>query len=156
MQFEDANIQNLMAQFQAFSVEGFNIFAIGKDNLPHLICACPNKQFARAIQSLLIIAKRAQNLQAPNAEINSSCYLAPMLLADGRLALVATVINDAVWKNGNEVEYDENELQLGSTAYKDFVRRLCSIQETGESTSVLHVYEDTQKLPPDSGEEFPF
>ena len=156
MQFEDANIQSLIAQLQAFSVEGFNIFAKGKDNLPHLICACPNKQFARAIQSLLIIAKRAQNLQAPNAEINSNCYLAPMLLADGRLALVATVIDDAVWKNGNEVEYDESQLQLGSSAYEDFVRRLCAIQETGESTSVLHAYEDTVPFPPHSGEEFPY
>ncbi len=141
MQFENANIENLIAQYQAFSVEGFNIFAKGKDNLPHLICVCPNKPFARAIQALLIIAKRAQNLQAINAEINSTCYLAPMLLADGRLALVVTVIDDAVWKNGNEVEYDESELQLGSTAYEDFVKRFCSIQETGESTAVLQVYE---------------
>jgi hypothetical protein len=130
MQFENENIQNLVSQHKAFSVEGFNIFGKGKDTLPHLICVCPNKQFARAIQSLLTIAKCAQELRVKDAAITSNCYLAPMVLADGRLALVATVVDDMVWKNGNEVEYDESELQLGSSAYEVFVRRFISIPET--------------------------
>ena len=52
MQFEDVNIQDLISEFKAFSVEGFNIFGLGEDNLPHIVCVCPNKQFARAIQSM--------------------------------------------------------------------------------------------------------
>ena len=134
MRFENVNIQNLISQFKAFSVEGFNIFAKGKDNLPHLICACPNKDIARAIQSFLAIAKCAQNLQMVNAEITSSCYLVPMLLADGTLALVATVIDDAVWKNGSELEYDEQELQLGSLGYENFVRQFLDVHEQEDSS----------------------
>ena len=56
MQFDNPNIQDLVSQYRDFSVEGFNIFAMGKDRLPHLICVCPNKTFARAIQSVLTIA----------------------------------------------------------------------------------------------------
>lgn len=97
MQFEDVNIQNLISQFKDFSVEGFNIFGTGDDNLPHIVCVCPNKQFARAIQSMLTIVRKTQTLQVVAAEINSSCCLVPMLLANGKLAFVASVIDDAVW-----------------------------------------------------------
>ena len=68
MQFENQNIRDLISQFKTFSVEGFNIFAQGQDDLPHLICACPNKHFARAIQSLLTIAKQAHNQICGDAE----------------------------------------------------------------------------------------
>jgi len=61
MQFDNQIIQNLISQHKTFSVEGFNIFAQGEDNLSHLICACPNKNYARALQSLLTIAKQAHN-----------------------------------------------------------------------------------------------
>jgi hypothetical protein len=130
MEFENVNIQNLVSEFRDFSVEGFNIFALGKDNLPHLICVCPNKSFARAVQSLLRIAKYAQNLQAAQAEITSNCRLTPMVLADGTAALVATVIDDAVWKNGNEVEYEELELQLRSPQYESFVSQFLDVRES--------------------------
>jgi hypothetical protein len=73
MQFQDVNIQNLISQFKAFSIEGFNIFGTGEDNLPHLVCVCPNRSFARAIQSLLIIAKRAEQLQEVNASVSGNC-----------------------------------------------------------------------------------
>ena len=134
MQFENQDIQDLISQISDFTVEGFNIFAKGQDQLPHLICACPNKDFARAVQSLLSVAKCAQMLQAEHADITSNRYLTPMLLADGRLALVARVIDDVVWKNGNEVEYDEPELALGSTPYEDFVRQFCSMQKIQDSS----------------------
>ena len=136
MQFENVNTQNLLSQIKAFSVEGFNIFGTGEDNLPHLVCACPNKEFARAIQSLLIIAKRAQNLKVVNAVITSNCYLAPMLLADGTLALVAAVLVDAVWKNGNEVDYDEPELLLRSAEYENFVSRFLEAHMEGYEKGV--------------------
>jgi hypothetical protein len=153
MQFEDANIQNLISEFKAFSVEGFNIFGTGQDNLPHVVCVCSNKQFARAIQSLLTTARRAQTLQVVAAEINSNCYLTPMLLADGKLALVASVIDDAVWKDGNEVEYDGLELQLGSPEYENLVSHFV-VMHPSEPT--LHVYEDSLTDPIDPKDEFPF
>lgn len=56
MQFENVNIENLVSDYRDFSVEGFNIFATGQDNLPHLICTCPNKDTARAIQSRTMLS----------------------------------------------------------------------------------------------------
>jgi hypothetical protein len=47
MQLEDVNIQNLISQFKAFSIEGFNIFGTGEDDLPHLVCVCPNRSFKK-------------------------------------------------------------------------------------------------------------
>ena len=155
MQFEDINIQNLIAEFKAFSVEGFNIFGIGEDNLPHIVCVCPNKQFARAMQSLLTIARKAQTLQVTTTEINSNCYLTPMLLADGKLALVACLIDDAVWKDGNEVDYDGLELHLGSLEYENFVSQFLVVRESN-SPSELYVYEDTLLKSHDPRDEFPF
>jgi hypothetical protein len=104
MEFENVNIQNLVSEFRDFAVEGFNIFALGTDDLPHLICVCPNKSFARAVQSLLTTAKRAQDLRILGVEITSNRCLSPLVLAAGKLVLVATVIDDVIWKNGNEHE----------------------------------------------------
>src|SRR5688572_24403662 len=99
------------------------------------------------MQSLLTIAKLSYDLPKTNAEITSNCVLSPIILADGTLALVAALINDAVWKNGNEVEYDEIELHLGTSPYQDFVTQFISApQDTPPSSApetVLHVYEDT-------------
>ena len=160
MQFENVNIQNLVTEYRDFSVEGFNIFALGKDHLPHLICVCPNKTFARAVQSLLAVAKSAMALEPANGDINSDCRLLPMLLADGKLALVASVIDNAVWKNGNEVEYEELRLHLGTIEYQSFVSRFLvrdqNLSLQSNSTAVLHVYEDTviEQKPPN--DEFPY
>ncbi len=74
MQIQDVNIHNLISQFKAFSIEGFNIFGTGEDNLPHLVCVCPNRSFARAVQALLTIAKQAQHLQAVNARSSGNCH----------------------------------------------------------------------------------
>jgi len=123
MQVENVSIQNLISQFKAFSVEGFNIFGIGEDNLPHLICACPNKDFARAIQSLLLIAKKAQSLEVVNAYITSNCYLSPRILVDGTLGMVATVINDAVYIDGKELLYNEPEFLHGTQEYEAFSKK---------------------------------
>ena len=160
MQFENVNIQNLVTEYREFSVEGFNIFALGKDHLPHLICVCPNKTFARAVQSLLAVAKSAMALEPAKGDINSDCRLLPRMLADGKLALVASVIDNAVWKNGNEVEYEELQLHLGTTEYQNFVSRFLTRDQPlslqSDSTSVLHVYEDilNQQKPAEDG--FPF
>jgi hypothetical protein len=123
MQFENVNIENLVSHYRDFSVEGLNIFATGQDNLPHLICTCPNKDMARAIQSLVTIVKRVYSLQVVNAYITSHCYLSPKILADGGLGLVAWIINDAVYVDGIELKYNEPELQLGTSEYENFVRQ---------------------------------
>ena len=129
MDFENEHLERLVSNFKSFSVEGFNIFALGSDHLPHLVCACPNKDFARAIQSLLTIAKKAQTLRILNAYITSHCYLSPKILADGRLGMVATVINDAVYVDGEEREYNEPELLLGTSDYENFISQFLDMQD---------------------------
>ena len=128
MQFKNVNIENLVSNYRNFSVEGFNIFATGQENLPHLFCTSPNKDTARAIQSLLTIAKEAYSLQVVNAYITSHCYLSPKILADGSLGMVALVINDAVYVDGMELEYNEPELLLGTSQYENFVRQFLDMQ----------------------------
>jgi len=128
MEFENEYLERLISTFNSFSVEGYNIFALGSDQLPHLICACPNKDFARALQSLLSIAKKAQTLQALNAYITSHCYLSAKILADGSLGMVATVINDAVYVDGEQLEYDMPELLLGTTEYEKFASQFTHSQ----------------------------
>ena len=129
MEFENEYLERLVSSFNSFSVEGFNIFAWGADHLPHLICTCPNKDFARAIQSLLIIAKRAQTLQALNVYVTSHCYLSPKILADGSLGMVVTVINDTVYVDGEALEYNEPELLLGTLEYENFVSQFLQLQD---------------------------
>jgi hypothetical protein len=129
MKFENEYLERLTRNFDGFSVEGFNIFALGDDGLPHLICACPNRDFARAIQSLLTTARKAQTLRPLNAYITSLCYLSPKILADGSPGMVATVINDAVYMDGEELEYSEPELLLGTPEYEKFVGQFLQLQE---------------------------
>jgi hypothetical protein len=59
MQFENIDIERFLSEAKSFSLEGFNIFYTGKDNLPHIVCTCPNKPVARAVLALLKIAKKA-------------------------------------------------------------------------------------------------
>ncbi len=160
MQFENIHIQNLISHFRDFSIEGFNIFAKGEDHLPHLICVCPNRSFARALQALLTIAECAVVPRAESSEITGNCCLAPMVLANGRLALVATVVNDAVWKDSSEVQRHEDQLQFGSSEYQDFAIRFLSSDEEAvqprDLTAPLHVYEDTLRHQENAKDEFPF
>ena len=128
MEFENEYLERLISTFNTFSVEGYNIFALGSDQLPHLICACPNKDFARALQSLLSIAKKARTLQALNGYVTSHCYLSAKILADGSLGMVATVINDAVYVDGEQLEYDMPELLLGTMEYEKFASQFTHAQ----------------------------
>ena len=123
MEFQNQYLERLISSFRSFSVEGFNIFALGSDHLPHLVCVCPNKDFARAVQSLLTVAEIAKGLRPLDAYITGNCYLSPKILADGTLGLVATVINDAVYLDGKELEYRELDLLLGSPAYEAFAKK---------------------------------
>ena len=126
MEFQNQYLERLISSFRSSSVEGFNIFALGSDNLPHLICVCPNKDFARAIRAMLEMAKRAQDLKVLDAETTSHCHLVPKILADGSLAMAAALFDEAVWKDGNEVKYDNLDLQLGTLEYEDFVQQFLS------------------------------
>lgn len=123
MEIQNKFLESLVSSYRSFSVEGFNIFALGKDNLAHLICVCPNRDFARAIQSLLTIAEKAKGLHPLDAYVTSNCYLSPKILADGTLGLVATLINDATDLDGKELEYREADLLLGSQAYEAFAKK---------------------------------
>ena len=67
MLFDNNNIETLLGESKSFSLEGFNIFYTGKDNLPHIVCTCPNKSVARAILGLLEIAKKAKEMPSIDA-----------------------------------------------------------------------------------------
>ena len=59
MIFVNINIEELLSESLSFSLEGVNIFAISKDNLPHIVCTAPNKSTAQALHGLLEIATRS-------------------------------------------------------------------------------------------------
>lgn len=122
MEFQNEFLETLISDFKSFEVEGFNIFAVGEDHLPHWVCTCPNKNFVKAVCALLTTAKQAQELRGIRAPITSSCYLSPQILTNGDLALVAAVIDDAGYVDGRELEYETPEFLLGTPEYDAFVR----------------------------------
>lgn len=126
MEIENEYLEKITGSFHSFSVEGFNIFALGTDQIPHLICACPNKDFARAICALLEIAKRAQELKVLDVVVTSNCYLVPKILADGSLAMVVSLLDETVWKDGEQLAYDQPQLELGTPEYEEFVWQFLS------------------------------
>lgn len=71
---------------------------------------------------MLTVAEKAKGLQPLDAYLTGNCYLSPKVLADGTLGLVATVINDAIYLDGKELEHRELNLLLGSRAYEAFAK----------------------------------
>jgi hypothetical protein len=67
MEFENIDIEKFLSEAKSFSLEGFNIFYTGQDNLPHIVCTCPNKSIARAILGLPEIAKKAKEMPSIDA-----------------------------------------------------------------------------------------
>ena len=67
MLFDNNNIEMLLSESKSFSLEGFNIFYTGKDNLAHIVCTCSNKPVARAILGLLEIAKKSKEMPSTDA-----------------------------------------------------------------------------------------
>ncbi len=126
MEFENDHLEKITGNFHSFYVEGFNIFALGTDQLPHLICVCPNTNFARAIYGLLVMAERAQHLKVLDACITSNCHLVPKVLSDGSLALVASILDEIVWKDGEQVMYNKPALEVGTLEYEEFVQQFLS------------------------------
>lgn len=132
MKVDDQTIDEISDHFHSFYVEAFNIFALGDDHLPHLICACPNRSFARALCGLLKTSQQSRNLKVVEADITSHCYLVPKILADGSLGMVASVLDEAVWVDGGQVPYDQPTLELGTPEYEEFVRQFLFEPQTGE------------------------
>ncbi len=125
----DNNIKTLLSESKSFSLEGFNIFAIGKDNLPHIVCTVPNKSTARALHGLLEIAKKAHDLPGINGYVTGDAALVPQVLANGHIALTATLIinDDTIFKDGVEVEIGGEFIEAGTASYDEFIDKLRKI-----------------------------
>jgi len=126
MLFDNNNIETLLSESKSFSLEGFNIFAIGKDDLPHIVCTCPNKSTSRAFHSLLEIAKKARDLQGIHGYVTGDAALVPQVLANGSIALAATLIinDDTIFKDGVEVEIEREFIEAGTAGYDEFIEKL--------------------------------
>jgi hypothetical protein len=122
----DNNIETLLRESQSFLVEGFNIFAIGEDDLPHIVCTAPNRSTARALHRLLEIAKKAHDLPGINGYVTGNAALIPQVLANGHLALTAALIinDDMIYKDGVEVRVEKEFIEAGTTAYDEFIEKL--------------------------------
>ena len=126
MLFDNNNIETLLSESKSFSIEGFNIFAIGKDDLPHIVCTAPNKSTARALHGLLEIAKKAQDLPGINGYVTGDAALIPQVLANGHIALTATLIvnDDAIFKDSVGVEIEREFIEAGTAEYDEFIDKL--------------------------------
>jgi hypothetical protein len=126
MLFDNNNIETLLSESKSFSLEGFNIFAIGKDDLPHIVCTAPNKSTARTLHGLLEIAKKAHDLPGINGYITGNSALVPQVLANGHIALAATLIvnDDTIFKDGVGVEIEGEFIQAGTAGYDEFIDKL--------------------------------
>lgn len=122
----DANIEKLLSESKSFSLEGFNIFAIGKDNLPHIVCTAPNKSIARALYALLETAKKGQDLPGINGYVTGNAALVPQVLANGYTALVVmTIINDdTILKDGGKVDIEGDFIEAGTVEYDHYLEKL--------------------------------
>ena len=122
----DANIEKLLSESKSFSLEGFNIFAIGKDNLPHIVCTAPNKSIARALYALLETAKKGQDLPGINGYVTGNAALVPQVLANGYTALaVMTIINDdTILKDGGKVDIEGDFIEAGTVEYDHYLEKL--------------------------------
>lgn len=125
MLFEN-NIESLLSESKCFLLEGFNIFAIGGDDLPHIVCTAPNKSTARALHRLLEIAKKAHCLPGISGYVTGNAALAPQVLANGHIALVAALIinDDTIYKDGVEVGFEKEFIEAGTAAYDEFIEKL--------------------------------
>ena len=126
MLFVNNNIETLLSECKYFSLEGFNIFAVGQDDLPHIVCTAPNKGTARALHGLLEIAKKAHDLPGINGYVTGDAALVPQVLANGYIALTATLIvnDDTVLKDGIGVDIEGEFIEAGTAAYDEFIEKL--------------------------------
>ena len=126
MQPENIDIEKLLNESQSFLLEGFNIFYVGKDNLPHIVCTAPNRSTAWALHGLLEIAKKAHDLPGINGYVTGDAALVPQVLANGHIALaVMSIINDdSIFKDGVGVEIGREFIEAGTPAYDEFIEKL--------------------------------
>jgi hypothetical protein len=126
MLFDNQNIEKLLSESISFSLDGFNVFYTGQDNLPHIVCTAPNKSTARALHGLLEIAKKAHGLPGINSYVTGSAALVPQVLANGYIALAATLIinDDTICKDGAEVAVGGDFIEAGTAGYDEFIDKL--------------------------------
>jgi hypothetical protein len=126
MVFTDNNIHDLLSRSQSFLLEGFNVFSVGEDHLPHIVCTAPNKSTARTIHGLLEFAKKAQDLPGICGYVTGNAALVPQVLATGQTVLVVMTIlqDDTFFKDGVEVEINAQYLDAGTPQYDEFIEKL--------------------------------
>lgn len=117
-------LQTFVRQFKEVQVDGNTVFALKDDEQSVSICTCESETAAQAIQSALAVAIKASRLPELNSYITTEGYVTPVVLANGTIALAVTVINDVVWKDGEEIDYEEPEFTLGTPEYERFVKGL--------------------------------
>jgi 5'-3' exonuclease len=122
----DTNIEKLLSESKSFSLEGFNIFFIGKDNLPHIVCTAPNKNITKAIHGLLEIAKKAGSLPGICGYVTGNAALVPQVLATCQtvLAVMTILTHDTIFKDSVEVEIGAQSLDAGTPQYDEFIEKL--------------------------------
>ena len=100
----------------SFSLEGFTIFANGKDGLPHIVCTCPNKSTARAFYGLPGIC----------GYLTGDAALVPQVLATGQtvLAIMTTLNDDTIFKDGVGVGIEEEFIEASTAGYVEFIEKL--------------------------------
>ena len=75
---------------------------------------------------LLEIAKKAHDLPGINGYVTGDAALVPQVLANGHIALAATLIinDDAIFKDGVGVEIEGEFIETGTTGYDEFIDKL--------------------------------
>ncbi len=126
MIFANINIEEPLSENLSFSLEGFTIFANGKDGLPYIVCTCPNKSTARASHGLLEIAKKAQDLPGICGYLTGDAALVPQVLATGQAVLpIMTILNDdTIFKDGVGMEIEGEFIEAGMAGYDEFIEKL--------------------------------
>ena len=122
----DTNIAKLLSESKSFSLEGFNIFSIGKDNLPHIVCTAPNKSIAQALYALLETAKKGEDLPGINGYVTGNAALVPQVLANGytALAVITIISDDTILKDGGKVDFEEEFIEAGTAEYDRYLEKL--------------------------------
>ena len=117
-------LTTFVRQFKDVQVDNNTVFALknGEEKIP--LCTCESDTTAQAIQAALMVAIKASRLPELNSYVTTEGYVTPVVLASGIIALAVTVINDAVWKDGKAIDYEEPEFTLGTPGYEKFVKEL--------------------------------
>jgi hypothetical protein len=78
------------------------------------------------LHGLLEIAKKAHDLPGINGYVTGDAALVPQVLANGHIALTATlIVNDGtIFKDGVGVEIEAEFIEAGTAGYDEFIEKL--------------------------------